>query len=79
MYGNRNEIYDFANEMEEVMKGHDNEKGDSWKTCSIGFLEKKLKEEFEEWSKQDGDMAKQRETVDIANICMMLFHRYGKG
>lgn len=54
-------------------------KGDSWITCDIEFLEDKLGEELEEYLKTKNDAQFYRsaqELVDVANICMMLHHRY---
>lgn len=73
----RREIMRFAEEMESIMRLHDKKKGDSYKTCEINFLRRKLAEEFSEWAYpciEDGDTEKY-EVVDIANICMMLFWR----
>ena len=51
-------------------------KGDSWKTCDFGFLERKLVEEFSEFmSIRNRSIKDREELVDIANICMMLFLR----
>ena len=61
----------FAGYMLDVMNKHQQMKGDSWKTCNLGFLEGKLHEEFAEYA----DSGDKRELVDIANICMMLYHR----
>ena len=74
----REEIKEFAEEMEKVMQKHDRYKKDSWKTCNLEYLEKKLVEEYKEW--KDGNVLcpLKNEVVDIANVCMMLFHRYIK-
>ncbi len=73
----REEIKEFAEAMEIVMQKHDRYKKDSWKECDIGHLENKLIEEYKEW--KDGTILcpTKNEVIDIANICMMLFHRYG--
>lgn len=61
----------FAGYMLDVMNKHQQAKGDSWKTCNIGFLEGKLHEELAEYA----DSGDKRELIDIANVCMMLYHR----
>ena len=65
----------FAAEMEATMNMHKPEKGDSWKTCSIEFLESKLREEFKECQNEYGLPGETHELVDLANICMMLHNR----
>jgi hypothetical protein len=72
----REDLEEFVLEMEKVLAKHDKNKGDSWKDCDIKFLENKLKEEFDEWNSLDNRHKKGDETIDIANICMMLWHRY---
>lgn len=67
----RKEIEDFANEMEQVMKRHDELKGSSWKTCDLEFLEQKRAEEHREYNSTGNP----RELVDEANILMMLWNR----
>jgi len=44
----REELKEFANEMEKLLKKHDDIKGDSWKTCSFRYLQDKLDEEYDE-------------------------------
>lgn len=70
----RAEIMLFAEEMERVMRKHDAEKEDSWKYVSVDYLLLKLQEEYGEVSvdTQKNPM----ELVDLANVAMMLFHRY---
>ena len=72
----REDLEEFVEEMEKVLSKHDKEKGDSWKTCDKEFLENKLKEEFREWKNTAVPLNKGVEVIDIANICMMLWHRY---
>ena len=76
----RKEIEDFAKEMEETMAEHDCIKGDSWKDCEIDYLRKKVIEEFSEWSmtaicEEEDYELESMELIDLANICMMLYHR----
>ena len=52
------------------------EKGDSWVTCDITFLKGKLREEIAEYYGEEGSMKSAKELVDIANVCMMLYHRH---
>jgi hypothetical protein len=51
-------------------------KGDSWKTCQIDFLRKKLIEECNEWFiASEGKGNEQLELLDIINMCVMLRKR----
>jgi len=68
----RKEIMEFAEEIERVMTIHDTKKGDSWKTLSIGFLEEKMEEEWDEWFSNPC----KEEAVDIGAMSMMLWNRY---
>ena len=52
------------------------EKGDSWVTCDVRFLKGKLREEIAEYYEEEGSRKSAQELVDIANVCMMLYHRY---
>jgi len=54
-------------------------KKDSWKTCKVEYLEKKLVEEYKEWQDITMGCNAKDEVIDIANICMMLYHRYNSG
>jgi hypothetical protein len=76
-------IESFAKEMDKVYSFHKPKKGESWKDCTIKFLQDKLVEEHLEWLKassgeltglNDKDLSA-KELVDIANVCMMLYHR----
>ena len=69
----REEIRKFAEEMERIMSENDAKKGDSWKRCDVRFLDDRLKEEFSEWD--NTNKAGNKELVDIANFCMMLWNR----
>ena len=66
----------FVVQMKLKLDMNQEEKGDSWVTCDIEFLEKKLREEIEEYHKGEGRMKSAHELVDIANVCMMLYHRH---
>ena len=72
----RKEIKEFAEEMERVMQEHDAEKGDSWKKRPSYFLIKVLLGKVEEFHYTESNYKAREEVVDIANYCMMLFHRY---
>ena len=74
----RPEIEEFALAMEQMMSMHDGRKGDSWKTCDLNHLQKKLLEEFAEYIYPDEECFVDAELIDIANICMMLYHRIRK-
>lgn len=67
----KKEVLNFARTMNTKLKLCDVKKGDSWKTCGIEFLYKKLFEEIAEW--EDGEYMD--ELVDIANICLLLHER----
>lgn len=69
----RSEIMQFAVAMEAVMSMHDAKKGNSWRIAPLEYLIDKLKEEFVEWETTPS----KKELIDIANVCMMLFHRRG--
>jgi len=56
--------------MEDVMRKHDKDKGDSWKDMPHEELQKLLLKEVEE-SQDENAMTK--EWIDIANICMMIY------
>lgn len=51
-------------------------KGDSWVTCDVRFLMRKFGEETREYFDAENDMECAKELVDIANVCMMLYHRH---
>ena len=52
-------------------------KGDSWKTCDINFLQRKVIEEFEEWRLDAENRCNdQRELLDLINMCVMLLKRH---
>jgi len=75
----RKEIMEFAKEMERIMQQNDSKKGDSWKHMNIVALEIKLDEEIAEWKevrhKLQNIDKKMKELIDMANVCMMLWHR----
>lgn len=66
----------FVEQMKLKLDLNQEEKGDSWVTCDIGFLKGKLREEIAEYYGEEGSMKSGRELVDIANVCMMLYHRH---
>lgn len=70
----RPEIMEFAQEMELVMRKHDTEKGDSWKNIHVDYLKLKLQEEYGEASVDTNKDP--LEYVDLANVSMMIYHRY---
>jgi len=69
-------LEEFIVEMKLKLDMNQTKKGDSWVTCDIGFLQDKLREGMQEYYDAEGSMIGARELVDIANVCMMLFHRY---
>ncbi len=72
----RKEVKEFAEAMEIILRKHDNKKGDSWKRLDMEYLFSILGEEYEEakYSGKDNHL----EFVDLANVCMMLYHRSKK-
>jgi hypothetical protein len=73
----RQEIREFAEEMERIMLKHDHRKGDTWKSSNMGdFLIDKFHEEFKESVEIGADPS---EFVDVANIAMMLWWRKTHG
>ena len=70
----REEVHDFAEAMEKVLKENDDK--DGWEECSNLYLIQRLVEETSELMKyldagEFGDMCK--EAVDVANFAMMIF------
>jgi len=72
----RPEIEQFAEEMEEFMQKHGAEKGDSWKLMPLHDLVNGLLREVDEFHYAESNYDAMKECVDIANFCMMLWHRY---
>lgn len=77
----RPEILKVAEEMEKVMRKHDGNKGDSYKTCDISFLGGKIQEEYAEVEKEiynflfSSSNSLKPELIDLCNCCMMLWNR----
>lgn len=76
----RQEVKDFAEAMEMVLKENDGKR--NWKDCSREYHESRLIEETGEYfhlKSHDlitSDISKaQKEIVDIANFCMMVFDK----
>lgn len=67
---------EFVKKMKLTLDKHQEEKGDSWVTCDLEYLEKGLMDEIGEYELAERPLHKAEELVDIANICMMLFHRH---
>jgi len=70
----REEVHDFAEAMEKVLKENDDKEG--WEECSNLYLVQRLVEETSELLKmmdagELDDMCK--EAVDVANFAMMIF------
>lgn len=70
----RPEIAEFAQDMELVMRKHDKLKMDTWKTMHVDYLKLKLQEEYAEATISENK--EHLEYVDMANVAMMLYHRY---
>lgn len=85
----RNEVVEFAQDMERILKENDHKTG--WDEMSYHQLFNRIKIEFEEFQREyiltcnrlDGDnkgIAKMRkEAIDIANFCMFFCHNYPRG
>jgi len=86
----RNEVIEFAEDMEKVLKENDHKHG--WDEMSYHRLYTHIKTEFEEFQREyiltchrldgrdDAGIAKMRkEAIDIANFCMFFCHNYPKG
>lgn len=71
-----NGLKDFVMAMKVTLYKHEKEKGNSWCNCDIQFLVDKLEEEIKEYREETKPLAKAEELVDVANMCMMLYHRY---
>ena len=69
-------LKEFVEQMKLTLDLNQGEKGDSWVTCDIKFLKGKLREEIAEYYGEEGSMKSAKELVDIANVCMMLYHRH---
>ena len=70
---NEKAVETFSGYMLMYMDKHQKNKGDSWKTCDIEFLEDKLQEEMAEYTRSNCE--DKAELIDIANIAMMLWLR----
>ena len=75
----RDEIKQFAEEMERIMSKYDKSKGDSWKKMTFGQLLKLFYEEqselVNEFMKDNNNDRQKEELVDMANILMMLWSK----
>lgn len=58
--------------------GHREKKGDSWQTCDIEYLEKRLVEEVKEFTDATLAEAKFKEILDVINFSLMLGERWFK-
>lgn len=84
----RQEVLDFALEMEQVLKENDHKTG--WDELSVHALYDRIKQEFEEFQREyilaanhfpiDNTrlMKMRKESIDLANYCMFLCHNYPK-
>ena len=59
-----------------VYIGKQEEKGESWQTCDIDYLEMKLKEEIKEFTDAIMPQSKFHEILDVINISLMLAQRW---
>lgn len=60
------------NQCRAIFDRHDERKGDSWRRCTVEFLELKLLEEVDEWL---SDKSNINELGDIINVALMLMSR----
>lgn len=74
----RKAVVTFAEAMEARLKENDYKGGWGEDKCSLEYLERRIVEEFAEYlgskSCETGNVPEQ-ELVDMANFCMMLYHR----
>jgi hypothetical protein len=70
------ELFDFAMQMNKIIKANDSEKGDSWKYMDtkelLNILEKHLDKLIDAVYRDDKE-AIVDESTDVANICMMIY------
>jgi len=67
----QDELLTFLGHMEAVLRSHDAEKGDSWKSLSIAEMFNLLADEVEELSECNSVPQTMVELLDVANMCMM--------
>lgn len=66
----------FFEAMMKEMERHYPKKGDSYHECSVEYLEKLLRKSLTNYKKLGSDYPrKASQTIDIANICAMLYQR----
>ncbi len=71
----RPEVMEFALLMEETLKKHDLEKGDSWKTSKGSYLASELVGGFNKFFNNTDPDGSKLQLIDIANIALMLYFR----
>lgn len=59
---------------QEVLNKHQKKKGDSYKTCSIEYLQQKVIEEYNEYI-MAGRTTEYKELLDLINVSIMLAER----
>lgn len=72
---NRQEIKNFAEDMEFNLSMKDEERGDSWKECQYDFFFERLEDEIKELKEAviNGRMSDiRREAADVGNFAMMI-------
>jgi hypothetical protein len=76
----RAEVREFAEEMEKILRKHDHAKADSWKSeLTIEELADRLEVQYDGWIHADNEDNDQQRCIDMANYCMMLYHRIKMG
>ena len=71
-------IGDFITAMAEKFHRREEKRGETWRTMTVEQLRQRLLEEFVEWLEATlkGNVTDElEELVDIANQCMLLYHR----
>jgi hypothetical protein len=76
----RNEVREFAEQMEMKLCEHDDDRGDSWKNEPLQFFKDRLIQEMDELLKELDSpnphvTRSTKEAADVANFCMMLSWR----
>lgn len=73
----RPEIQKFAEAMENKLRKHDEERGETgWRGEGFAYLLDRLEDEVDELKNIETDIDEKEECVDIANFAMMIFDRH---
>ena len=69
-------LIEFSAAMSIKLDTNQTEKGDSWVTCDISYLQRKFDEKIDKYWSLERDMESASALVDVANFCMMLYRRH---